>query len=241
MENKKSVMSKMLLVGLAGILLLPACMKSYKLVPSESSQGKKHKDKREVVKENLRSVRVYDEWETSAMFDVLWMSDATRRAYADLYCMRRGKGQADKDVMVGQELNKNRESVSFYVLADVRDPFHPELDEEHAAWKMYLEADGVKIVPKSVKSIDVEKMAPEILTLFGHKYRRPKFKKPYLVTFSNKDLQESIQTEKPFTMVISSVTRQCVLGWQGGHPVFVKEIKKIKSRKTIKDEDYYWL
>ncbi|MBU1008200.1 hypothetical protein KKA53_03930 [Candidatus Dependentiae bacterium] len=248
MENKKSFMSKLSLFGiLCGVLLLSSCTKAYKLVPSESSQGKEHGDGRDldVVKENLRSVRVYDEWETSAMFDVLWMSDHTRRSYVDQYCARRGKSAADKESMVGGELDKNRETISFYILADVRDPFHPELDDKNAAWTIYLDAYGKKIMPSSIKKIGIEELAPELLTLFGHKYRRPKFKKPYLVEFPIKDLQESIQTKKPFMMVLSSVARQCEIGWQGGHPVLVKEIKNVsskqKGRKRVKDEDYYWL
>jgi len=221
---------------------MSACVKTYKLAPSETPQGKEHKDKREVVKENLRSVRVYDEWQTSAMFDVLWMSDQTRCAYADLYSIRRGFDAAAREQKIQEELAKNNETITFYILADVRDPFHPDLGDDTPAWTIHLDVHGNKVLPQNVDDAENgEELEPEILTLFGHRYRKPKFKKPYIVKFSVGTIKSHIDAKKPFKMIISSVTRQCELGWNGVHHVCVKEIKTVKKRRLPKDEDYYWL
>jgi hypothetical protein len=209
--------------------LLPSCIKTYKLVPSESTQGKEHPDKRKVIKDNMRSVRVYDQWQTDAMFDVLWMSEQTQHAHAELYHVRRG---------TPMKVTK-KEGVEFYILADVRDQFHPELDDDDASWTMYLEVDGTKITPSKIEKAQLD---PEILSLFGHRFPRQKFKKPYRVTFPAGEMKYTLAEKKPFTMVISSVLRQCTLGWNGAHPVCVKAESCAKNkRKLAKDEDYYWL
>jgi len=239
MSKEKSFLAISLL-----IISLPSCMKTYKLAPSESPQGKEYKDQRSVVDENLRSVKVYDQWETEAMFDVLWVSDSTTKSYVDRYCERRGKSMVEHDDMLQEELAKNREDMKFYVLADVRDKFNPSLSDPNAAWTMYLElADGRKIAASKVKEVE---LSPEILEIFGHRFRKPKFKTPYEATFS----AGSLNNRDQFKMIISSTSRRCELGWLGGHPVCVKKIedtcckdpnKVNKKRKLIKDEDYYWI
>jgi hypothetical protein len=228
------------LVWLLLVVCLPSCIRTYKLVPSESPQGSKYKDQREVVKDNLRSVKVYNEWETAAAFDVLWMSEQTQRAYVDSFCMRRGKDTAGHDLMLQTQLAKNESEISFYVLADVRDKFHPSLKDKNASWTMYLELAKSKILPTKIEEVELD---PEILALFGHRYAKPKFKIPYLVTFAAKDLDGKayITPATPFKMVISSVARLCVLGWQGDEQVLVKEVDNTSQGAVIKDEDYYWI
>lgn len=243
MNRKKITSIKRLLGGFLFLLLAPACIKTYKLAPSESSQGKEHKDNREVVKENVRTARVYDQWETRATFDVLWLSDRAREAYVDSHCLRRGKDEHARDTMLQRQLEENQHWISFYVLADVRDPFHPSLSDTNAAWTMYLDVGGQdKVLPSSIKEVELD---PEIVELFGFRFSKPKFKTPYLVKFPAKDVGGSpyVDASKPFKMIISSVNRQCELGWQGGQPVFVKTLQKVCSKKgkLIKDEDYYWL
>lgn len=232
------------------LMILPACLKTYELVPSESSQGKVFKDDNSVERENLRTVRVYDEWETEALFDVLWMSDQTRRAYVDLYTSRRGSTKEETSKKLEEELEKNKNEMSFYVLADIRDAFHPKLTDKNPAWTIYLETDDgdrkMRVSPKSIKELDpgAENLGPEILTIFGYRYTKPKFKTPYLVKFDTKNIFMPGAPEKmsEFRMVIRSTTRQCTLGWLGGDKTIVKDLRdKKEKRKFIKDEDYYWI
>ena len=219
------------------LFVLPACVKTYKLIPSESSQGSEEvKEKKSEIEQNLRSVKVYNEWETEAEFDVLWVSDQMRKAYVDLYCQRRGKGENSKQEILKKELDRSKESIEFYVVADVRDRFHPSLKDKNSAWTLYLKlSDKEKVMPTKIDEVELE---PEIQKIFGYRYSKPKFKIPYLVKFPARDLGD-----KPFKMIINSVKRKCVLGWQGGHPVVIKSFGKKgkKIRKSGKSEDYYWL
>lgn len=224
----------LIVVAILSLIVLPACVKTYKLAPSESPQGKEHKDQREVVKNNLRSARVYNQWETEALFDVLWMSPQTQEAYTKTYCMRRGKSVDAQQDMFNKEVAKANDKQTFYVLADIRDQFKPDLSTKDPAWTMYLTLhNGQRVGPKTIKE---QELAPEIYEIFGHRFSKPKYKTAYEVTFPACDLTG------PFKMTISSTTRQCELGWKGAHPVSVKKKTECtKKRKPIKDEDYYWL
>lgn len=242
MNKEKNYVGQCILFSLL-IILLPACIKTYKLAPSESPQGEQHKDHRDIVNENLRSVKVYYQWETRAMFDVLWISDDTTKSYVDRYCLRRGKAQLDHDDMLQKELERNKKEIKFYMLADVRDKFHPSLSSPDAAWTIYLELSGDrKVEPESIKEVELR---PEILAIFGHRFPKPKFKTAYEIVFpaTDKSGVRYLDDDKPFNMVISSTNRECMLGWRGAHPVNVKRVenKCTKKRKLIKDEDYYWL
>jgi hypothetical protein len=192
------------------LLVIPSCIKTYKLVPSESSQGEELKEKREISREYVRSVKVYREWETDAMFDVLWVSNEVSEAYVDRYCMRRGKSDADKESMIAQELEKNKKEIKFYVLADVRDKFHPSLSDDNPTWTIYLQTkNNHKIVPTSIKEVELDS---EIIEFFGYRYRKPKFKTPYEVIFPATHITNktptSITEKKPFKMIISSTWRR---------------------------------
>lgn len=219
------------------------CVKTYKLVPSESPQGKTREVKKEIAENNLRSARVYHQWETDAIFDVLWMSDETRLGYTDLYCVKRGLSDASRKAMKEKQLNLNKENITFFVLADIRDRFHPKLSEDDPAWTIYLEAEGKeRLIPEKIQEVDLDS---EVLAFFGSRCRKPRFKTAYLVTFPayGADGTLYISPTKSFKMMISSVSRECVLGWQGAKSVLVRNVGKScnKKRKLIKDEDYYWI
>lgn len=238
MSNKSlCFMSLQALVGAFFLFSLSACVHTYKLAPSEVPQGKEQKSHKQVTRENVRSARVYDQWETRAIFDVLWVSDDAHRAYADLYCARRGEegNRALYDQLVAKGLKENKEKATFYVLADVRDRMHKELNNKDAAWKMHLDINGKKVAPikNSIKEVE---MKPELRSFFGYKYKQTKFRTAYIVEFPAKKL-----TGVPFKLVLSSVARSCELGWQGAEEVCVKEVRrtKDKERKLI-DEDLYW-
>ena len=230
--EKKSMQLIVLMLLACSTMFFSACVKTYKLVPSESSQGKEHEDKREVIASNLRSVRVYDQWQTRAMFDVLWMSESVRSACADIAALRRG-GSSKK-----VEESKGESEEYFYILADIRDQFHPELDDKEASWTIYLQTKNGEITPKDITKV---KLSPEVLSLFGHRFPRPKFKESYKVTFPADALKFAVERSEPFKMIMGSVSRSCELGWQGAHKTCVKKVSRSKKGKLIKDEDYYWL
>jgi len=121
------------------VVLTAGCIKTYKLVPSETSQGIEREKNEEVAKNNVRSAKIYNQWETLAQFDAIWLSEQTRDAYVDLYSARRGKDADARESMSAREREASKKTISIYVLADVRDQFHPALTDSDAAWTMYLD------------------------------------------------------------------------------------------------------
>ena len=242
MNTKMNFRLSLFSVSIFSLVLFSSCIKTYKLAPSESYQGKDKEDHRKVVNNNLREVKIYNQWETAAMFDVLWMSEETRRAYVDMYCERRGEPVSKHEHMLNNQLSENESEIAFYILADVRDRLHAYLTSPNSAWAMYLDFGmKEKVLPRDITQVELE---PEIRSLFGHRHSKPKFKVSYLVKFPAKDVDgtQYFSSKRPFRLVLNSVYKQCHLGWQGGQKVVVRDVKREpKDKRLCKDEDMYWL
>jgi len=242
MNTNMNIRLGLLSISIFCMALFSSCIKTYKLAPSESYQGKDKEDHRHVVNNNLRSVKIYNQWETTAMFDALLMSEETKKTYVNMYCERRGKSEEDHQHMLKNQLSENNDEIVFYVLADVRDKLHAHLTSEDSAWKMYLDfGTKEKVLPKDITQVELD---PEIRSLFGHRHTKPKFKISYRVKFPAKDVNGTpyLTSKRPFRLVLNSVYKQCHLGWNGGQKVVVKDARReSKNKKLCKDEDMYWL
>lgn len=227
------VISAMIRLVLSCFLLLifPSCIKYYKVIKNEFPQGKKHKDRREVAYNYLRTSKVYNQFTTQAIFHTLWLSNDVRSSYIDDFAQRRGKQQDARDALLKRQLEENRHWISFYVLADLRNRQHVALNDKNAFWTMYLETqDGKRVEPISIKTIDLE---PEYQRYFGHRYTP--YKDMYLVRFPAKALngREYLKrNDDSFKLIISSPYKRLEVEWQ-------KKNRK-KHAELLKDEDFYW-
>jgi len=167
------------------------------------------------------------------------MSDQARKAYVATYCVRRGKTGLERKAMLEKELKKNMCSITFYVVADVRERERAELDDENPAWTIYLENEGGRISPDSIKEVILE---PEIAGIFG--FHATRFKVAYKVVFLIPERYRARfgARQRAPKMIISSVDRHCELSWKKGD-IDVKISKKGSrgKRRILKDEDFYWL
>src|SRR5690606_26100571 len=66
----------------------------------------------------IRSVVIYDQLRTVAIFDALWLSDVVRSAYTDAYALKRGKSWEQKQLFLRRQLEENNHFISFYVLSN---------------------------------------------------------------------------------------------------------------------------
>ena len=252
-----------LLIVLA-MFLFPGCIKYYKLSKSEFPQGKDQPDKHKEIKENIKDVAIFDQFETKARFNIMHLSDEVRTAYVDLHCLKRGKDEQDREALLRRQLEENRHWMTFYVLAEVRDKTHLSLTDKNSSWSFYVKVDEKqKVMPISIKEVDVE---PEYQALFGHRFNL--FKRGYLIKFPAADLSGDAYLKKkaPFKMVVSSAYKLCEVSWNeeeddedDDFPLTLvskkakeareqkrkekkgKKPKKKKREKVLKDEDYYWL
>lgn len=155
----------------------------------------------------IRSVVVYDQLRTVAIFDALWLSDAVRSSYTDTYALKRGKSLEQKQLFLRRQLEENNHFISFYVLSNSRAP----LGQPDGNWHLLLEIDGVMYAPIDIKQID---LMPEYKAFFGKRYNR--FKTPYLVKFPAKDVDDNFlinQNTVHLTLHFRSVKKHTALRW----------------------------
>jgi hypothetical protein len=227
---------KNILIKLCSLLLvlsIAGCVPYYKLSKKEFHQGTDLQTHKDVAKEFVRSQTVYDQFTTLANFDAIWLSDQTRIAYVDLFCEKRGKSKDARAALLNRQLEENRHWISFYVLADVREDFNSALNDENPVWTPYLEIDGEKFEPITIKEIDLE---PEYSSFFEN--RLNSFKTAYLVSFPAQDLSGKFYLSgcKILRLVMCSADKLCNLEWNIG-----ELDKKIDQKKSSKKEfDFYW-
>lgn len=241
--------------------VLTGCLKTYQFVPTEFPQPHLKNDVQGVARECIRSANVYEQFETKALFDVLYYSKTASDAYTSMYCKRRGKDdQARADLLKSQADDQAR-SLTYYVLADIRDPISTALNEKNSPWSIYLTVPLVKadddehensdqqkqpelrLMPSEVKEVDIE---PEIRSIFGSRYSN--FKTLYKVKFDRLDEngQPIVFPGDPLAIHLSSVNSECELHWNREQLTDVdgKKLKNTVIKRTKVDEnekDIYWL
>ncbi|MFH1461412.1 MAG: hypothetical protein ABIF12_00480 [bacterium] len=268
------------------LFLFPSCIKYYKISNIEMHQGHDHEDERNALDGNKKTVAIYDQFMTQAIFDVLYLADPVRLAYVDKHCEKIGADLTTKKAMQAREIELNKNWISFYVLSDIRDKKHVSLTDKKSSWSIYLKfVDGATISPISIKEVDLE---PEYIYLFGPMFNL--FKRCYEVKFPARDLSRNfyIINEEPFQLFFSSAYKETALIFNekdDSRELFapkkkekpekiesvckycdiqineeptkksrlsadslikertpkIKRGPKVKKRKILKDEDFYWI
>lgn len=213
MHVKVAVIS---VVGAVILATLPGCSRIIDWTKTNFYQGEPLNEDIKVAKNYIRSVTLYDEFSTHGMFDVLWLSEVVRTAYAHLYVYKRGEDQTYYKKIIERELFENEQFISFYVLS-ISHLVGPESE-----WTLFLRIGNNNLIPHEVKVIE---LPYEYQQVFAK--RSSIFKRPYLVTFSARNI-EGIPYITPDTQEISlyvrSAKKQHALSWN---------IDKKNSSKTI--------
>ena len=231
-KNMRSNNVFLMCVASGGLFLLTSCVKYYDVVKSEFPQGEKQPDKRDIAYKYRRTGMVYDEFETKAAFNALWLSDQLRTSYVDVFAHKRGLDNEAKEELLKRQLEENKFWMSFYVLADIRDKTYVSLSDKNAFWTLYAQLDdGNRLLPELIKEVDLE---PEMQLFLGRAFNL--FKAAYLVKFSIKsDVAEKLEKGniKNVKLVIGSVHKNCVLAWDKKE--LIKHVRKVEC-----NEDFYW-
>lgn len=214
----------------SSLCFFSSCIKYHKVVKSEFPQGIEEQDCREITHNNVRSQKMYTEFKTEAVFDVLLLSDQTRTAFIQKFAQRRGKDRKAIQSLLEKEYEENADSISFYVLAEIKDNTNPALNEKNSYWTVALEAsNGQRLEAESIQEIDIE---PEYQIFFG--YRFTPHKTVYLVKFPRESTDKTtiINSHEKITLVIASPTKEFPLTWDP------KDYKK--HAELLSDKDFYW-
>ncbi|MCF7800255.1 hypothetical protein K9M16_04640 [Candidatus Babeliales bacterium] len=216
------------------LIVTPSCIKYYELSKEEFPQGKDLEDNKKIVSNNIKKLYVYNQFETLAIFDTLWLSNTVRKAYVDIHCSKQGKDEQAKQALMTRQLEENKHWITFYVLADIRDKFHVSLTDKNSYWSLYLQfSDNKKVMPISIKETEIE---PEYQALFNHRFNN--FKRYYIVKFAASDLsgKDYLEIKKDFKLVFSSPKKESYITWS-----LLDQGSKNKKEKVLKDEDFYWI
>ncbi|HEV2601849.1 MAG TPA: hypothetical protein VGT41_06185 [Candidatus Babeliales bacterium] len=171
-------------------------------------QGKTLSYDKEIPEQYIRSVIVYDQFATKGDFNVLWLSDAVRIAYADLYAVHHGKSEEKKQAVLRRQLAENQHYIVFYVLSSYNDV----LGEIDSLWTLFLQVGDDYFEPVEIKAIDMEQ---EYRLFFGKRYDR--FKTAYRVKFDAKAVDDSMIINEGTDGLIlhfRSLEKQVQLVWE---------------------------
>lgn len=191
----------MVLVSLAG------CGRIVDWTKDKFDQGTEFKTNLSDAKKQVRSVTAYDQLETAAMFDALWLSDDVRTSYVRLFIDRRGKGEEQYKTILRRQLEENNFVLAFYVLS----PYEISLSDADADWMTFVRIGDKQYVPVEVKVVD---LAPEYRAIFDKNFTR--FKQAYLVKFDARDSNDNpivTPTTRSITMVFRSLTKDLTMTW----------------------------
>lgn len=213
------------------MLVFPGCIKYYELSTTEFPQGNEVARQSVLAANYLRSIKLYDQFQTIACFDMLWLSSDVRSYFAQRFCSKRGKDAESFKAVESRQQEETNHWIGFYVLSDIRSRAHVSLKEKNAAWTMYLTIDKKnKVEPLSIKEVELE---PEYQAIFGHRFNS--FKSVYLVKFPayGLDGKPYIKTPKPsLILTVCGLQREGSAVWN----------KQTCSKTTaLKDEDFYWI
>lgn len=230
MTNNKNIVFYILL--LLTTVMTTSCIKYYTLIKTETPQGIDLENQALITAKYLRTMPVYDHFETRAIFDVLWMSYECRKAYVDLYAKKHGLSQDMHKEMFKQQLEENNHWITMYILADIRETQNPSLSDPQAEWNLQITIDNnpTLFVPESIKEVDLE---PEIRILFGGRYNTLKtaYKVKFLIP---QECADSINENKmkKLSLSIYSVNKKITLEW-------IQKLINLQT-KAYNNEDFYW-
>lgn len=184
--------------------MLPGCSRINQWAQDSFYQGDTIDVNISQVQKQVRSVYMYDQFATDAIFDALWLSDEVRTAYATIHSTRHGK---DGNAFLRRQLEENKHYISFYVLSSYDTP----LGAENCLWTLLLHLNDQIFTPKEVKMVELPQ---EYQLFFGKRFNR--FKTAYMVKFDAQDIEEhpllTIDIDE-VKLVLRSIKKETTLVW----------------------------
>lgn len=198
----------LVIIVIMGLCMFTGCGRIINWGKSNFYQGEEAQQFDQDICYFLKSVTVYDQLATDAMFDVLWLSDEVRTAYAYAYALKRGKTVQQRNLFLRRQLEENNHFISFYTLTLNKIP----LAQSDGPWHIFLEVNDQFYDPIEIKKVD---LSEEYQSFFDKKYNR--FKTAYLVKFDIKNIDDSKiidHTTKSILLHFRSIDKHVTLLWE---------------------------
>jgi hypothetical protein len=198
--------SRLLTVWLAVFLLLPGCCRMADWHANTFYQGETVEQFAKIPQTYIRSLYLYDQLSTVALFDALWLSDAVRTAYVSAHTLKTGKGVEFRTNFLRRQLEENKHFITFYLLSS-----RAHLDDKDSAWSFSLRVNGVLYTPLDIRVVDLN---PEYSSFFGRRYNH--FKTVYEIKFNALTTDEKPildSTVREISLCIRSLDKKAELTW----------------------------
>ena len=193
-------------VAVCTLVLLAGCGGIKEWAHETFDQGKEHAQQRKIINQYLRSLSIYDQFSTVALFDALWLSDEIRTLYAQNYAAMHGRSEEVEKTFLRRQLKANTQHISFYVLSTHEIPLNLKPSE----WVMHLVIADKKYAPTEVKAVE---LAPEYESFFGKTLSN--HKRPYEVRFERKDTdgKDILYNAESMKLVFSGPVHYSSVSW----------------------------
>ena len=220
---------RIILLPLMLIFLLPGCVNQYTNWAKRTfPQGCELEQYECCVEPFLKRVKLYDQFQTLGIFDVLWLANPVRKAYVDLTAEKYCKSEREYEKLLHDELAKNHDLITFYLLIEKEYTIRglKELgDQDDAMWGVCLEIDDTVLHPIALEKID---LSPEYRTLFGERVRsyKNRLKQAYRISFDAYGVpgQPFIHEDADrMKLVLNTTTKQVCVEWL--NPACLEAIK----------------
>lgn len=194
---------------ISGLLLfgLPGCGRMVDWGKRTFYQGEQQEANLTAAHKHVRSIVAYDQLETAAQFDALWLSPEVRNLYAYLYTRISGKGEEQKKTLERRQMDENNHFIIFYVLSSYKIP----LGTPESLWHIFLEIDGYRYAPIEIKPVE---LVPLYKEFFGKKYSI--FKTAYQLKFDARDVDDEMIIRPDSSCVVlyfRSLRKEVSLSW----------------------------
>lgn len=100
--------------------LLSGCSKIIDWVGCNFYQGHTVESLVKPARRYLRTVIVYDQFDTAGIFSALWLSDSVRYIYSQMHALKNGLSKEQEKIFLDAQLYDNTRFISFYVTTKPR-------------------------------------------------------------------------------------------------------------------------
>ncbi|MGC2310365.1 MAG: hypothetical protein WA432_01950 [Candidatus Babeliaceae bacterium] len=198
---------------LLSCIFLLSCSRYVRYAKCTFQQATKYHDSLKVARQFIRSSYVYDQLNTVALFDILWLSRTVRMSYIDLYAHHWNLPQDTvKNLKEQAEQDLQKVMVFYLLLAPDSDENIISINNTFSRWSVILQINDKKYYPRDMRLED--KLTPEYKAIFGN--LDSIHKRVYLVTFDAYDeLHQPLINEKTqsFTLLLQATTYATSVCW----------------------------
>lgn len=168
------------------------------------NQGETHDYLTGLVRDYLRSVRVYDQFSTRALLDMLLLDEPVRRAFVRARSCKQHLTLAQEGLLLEHQLEEERAYVTLYVFAPFAPDARSQLNSAQSRWSLVLIIDDEYFQPHDITPIE---LGPEYAASVSPHCLRAR--SVYQVRFAVPKRQQT-----DMTVIISGATWKAHAQWQ---------------------------